>query len=97
MKIVKDVENKLLGRREIEATIEHSSSTLTRKEVKKTIAKKLKVDEALVNVIHIGNYFGDSQVNVQAKIYESEETYKKNARPHMIKRNTPEVKKEAEN
>lgn len=87
MEIIKDIENKLLGRREIVAKLVSESSTPKRVEIKKTLAKKLKVDESLVIVNHIGSYFGDSDIRVRAKVYNSEEALKKNARPHMVKRN----------
>ena len=93
MKIVKDVENKLLARREVEASVENTGATLTRDEIKKSIAKLLKVKEDLVIVNHAGNYFGNSNMNIVAKVYDNAEAVKRNARPHMVKRNTKVVEK----
>jgi len=96
IEIIKKQENKLLGRTEIKATItkDINSPTMKRIEVKKVIAKHLKVDEKFVVVNKITSYFGNNQLNVLAKIYNDEKSLKTNARPHMIKRNTIEVKKE---
>lgn len=96
MEIIKQVENKLLKRLEIECVFENNSSTLKREEVLKQISKKLKVDENLVIVNHIGNYFGSSQVRVKAKVYEDLNAKDKYARPHMIKRNSFEKSKDEE-
>ena len=45
--IVKNVENKLLSRKEIEAVIPNEGGTLSRAAIKKELAKKLKAKEEL--------------------------------------------------
>ncbi len=89
--ITKNVENKLLSRKEIEAVIPNENGTLSRAVIKKEIAKKLKVDENLVIVNNASNYFGNNEVRVKAKVYDTKESLKANARPHMVKRNHVEV------
>ena len=89
--ITKNVENKLLSRKEIEAVIPNENGTLSRAVIKKEIAKKLKVKEELVIVNNASNYFGNTEVRVKAKVYDTKESLEANARPHMIKRNHVEV------
>ncbi len=96
MEIVKDVENKLMGRRELECFVENDSATLTRMQIKSAIAKKLKIDENLIIVKHISNTFGDSNIKIEARVYDSLEVLQKNARPHLIKRNSPKKENKGE-
>lgn len=95
MKIIKKQENKLLSRIEVKAVIDtNNGSTMKREEVKKMLAKELKVDEKLVIINKVTSYFGKNELNVIAKVYDDEKALGINARPHMVKRNTAEVKKE---
>lgn len=87
VEIIKNVENKLLGRKEIIAKLPNKTGTPSRADIRKTLAKKLKVEENLVIVNFAQSAFGNSDVNVRAKIYDSKESLEKNARPHMVKRN----------
>lgn len=87
MEIIENKENKLLGRKEILAKMSSDGATPRRVQVKKEIAKKLKVDESLVIVNSVENAFGDTNVNIRAKVYENKESLERNARPHMVKRN----------
>jgi len=88
MEIVKNIENKLFGRHEVEAVMQNAGATPTRADIKKAIAKQLKVEENLVIVNNVKNHFGGGKVKIIAKVYDNEELLNKNARPHMIKRNT---------
>lgn len=96
MKITKKTENKLLDRIEVEAVLETDKATIKRVEAQKAIAKELKIDDSLVVVSKITNKFGNSKIEVVANVYNTEESLMKNARPHFIKRNRPEVKAEGE-
>ena len=91
VEVIKNVENKLLGRKEVEALIPSNGATLSRSDIKKEIAKVLKVKEDLVIVNHAVSYYGDNQVRIKAKVYENKESLEKHARPHMVKRNVVEV------
>ena len=88
VEIIKNVENKLLSRKEILAKIPNTGSTPSRADIRKELAKKLKADESLIVINLAQNYFGDSVVNVRAKVYDTKEALEKYARPHMVKRNT---------
>jgi ribosomal protein S24E len=94
MEIIKNVENKLFGRQELEVVMESTKATPTRAEIKTAIAKQFKVEEDLVIINNIKNHFGGGKIKITAKIYENIELLNKNARPHMIKRNTAKAVEE---
>jgi len=91
MEIIENKENKLLGRKEIVAKLANTGATPKRADIKASIAKVLKVDGDLVIVNEVSNSFGDSNIKIKAKVYDSKEVLEQNARPHMVKRNTTEV------
>ncbi len=87
IQIKNNVENKLLGRKEIFAVMNNDGGTPKRAEVRKALAKQLKVDEKLVVVNKVTSYYGNTELNVKAKVYDNEKSLNTNARPHMRKRN----------
>lgn len=89
MEIVKNFENKLLGRNEVVAKLEVENTTLSRSAAKTQLAKILKVDEKLIIIKEILTSFGSKAVEVVANIYENEEVLNKTSRDHLIKRNAP--------
>ena len=91
MEIIENKENKLLGRKEIVAKLVNEGATPKRVEIKKALAKKLKVKEELVIVNKVSNYFGDNNVQIKAKVYDNIKSLELNARPYMIKRNHVEA------
>lgn len=95
MKVIKEFDNKLLKRKELEFTEEADSVTLSRQQVKAVVAKKYKADESLVIVNKIDSKFGSKLVKVEAYVYEDEEMLKKATLKHIYTRNNP-PKEEAE-
>jgi len=89
MEIVNNKENKLLGRKEVTAKLTVEKATLSRADAKSKLAKALKVEEDLIIIKKIKSVFGSLNVVIEANIYDSKESLKKNARPHLIKRNSP--------
>ncbi len=87
MKILKDIENKLLDRRTVICATE-GSKTIKRSEAKKRLAKALGVDEDLVIIKKIHNRYGSNESIIEGKVYNNKEALKKYARPHLVKRNT---------
>lgn len=87
MEIVKNFDNKLLHRKEIVGTLANSGVTPSRIQVRKEIAKKLKVDDKLVVVNKISSSFGNSNVTIEAVVYEKKETLEKLTHAHIKKRN----------
>lgn len=98
MEIVKDFENKLLKRRELEVELQTDGATLSRDKVKTQLVKELKVeDENLLVVEKIKSHFGSTIVSVFVTVYEDEKAMKVLTPQHIIKRNTaPEAEEKTE-
>ena len=84
--MVKDQENPVLGRREVEAELEFTGATPSRKQVLETLASKLGVDQELVVIREIRQEFGKTAVTVFAAIYPDAKTAKKVEQPHLFAR-----------
>jgi VCBS repeat-containing protein len=95
MKIVKEFENKLLKRKEVELTTEVEGTTLSRSDAKKQAVKALKADEKLVVVHSIKSHFGTRTVTVKVYVYEDEAILKKLTSSHILKRNEEPAQEEA--
>lgn len=71
LKINSQNENVLLSRKEIDGILAFEKQTPSKKELISLIAKKLGVDESLVVVKGIYNYFGNNRAKFMAHIYSS--------------------------
>ena len=87
MEVVKNIENKLLNRKEIIAKIDDNETSLKRYDVKVQLAKKLKVKEDLIIVQNISQHFGSRAVKVTAYVYDNADALKKLTPEHIAKRN----------
>jgi small subunit ribosomal protein S24e len=96
MNIVNKKENKLLHRVEIEAHLEEKAPAQSRQDIKKEIAKKLKVEENLVIVETIKPVYGKKSAVISAYVYEDEKAMKAVTPAHMLKRNIKEEAKKEE-
>jgi len=95
MEIKKNIENKLLDRKEILASHSNNgSATLTKKTVKTELAKKLKVDEKLIVLEKVEQHFGSDFVSIHAFVYPDEVKLKKATHNYLIKRNSNAPKTE---
>ncbi|MBC8501169.1 MAG: hypothetical protein H8D38_05415 [DPANN group archaeon] len=94
MQIKNQTENKLLGRTEIEAEIAFTGTTPSRDEIRKQLAKQLKVDESVVIVRKIETSFGESAANIQANVYKKEKELQGSEPNYVMKRHEPKEKKE---
>ena len=88
MEIVKQFENKLLSRTEVIAKLKGEGATISRADAKAKVAKALKVEENLIIVKEVKSHYGDANISIFANVYESIEAMNKNAREHLVKRNT---------
>lgn len=91
MEVKSDFENKLLGRREVQAVFATEGAGKSRAEIKTELAKKYKAEEELIVVESIKPHFGNSDVVVSAKIYADKETLEKLTAKHIQKRNAAPV------
>ncbi|MEM0383773.1 MAG: hypothetical protein QXS57_03930 [Candidatus Caldarchaeum sp.] len=80
------VENKLVGRREVQASISYTKP-LTREEIKKLIADHFRTDPAKVVVKKAAFSTGTHSVKVHAHLYEAVEQALKLEPEHILIRN----------
>ena len=97
MEVVKQSDNKLLGRREVLVQFETEGSTHTRAKVKEEIAKKFKTKENLVVVNSIKSHYGSLNVLVSANVYDKKETLERLTSKHIVNRNSKGVSNGEEN
>jgi ribosomal protein S24E len=95
MKIVKEFDNKLLKRKEVEFDVDSQGTTLSRPDIKEKAVKALKADEKLVVVSSIASRFGSTLTQVIVYVYEDEQTLKRLTPEHVAKRNEVAVAEEA--
>jgi len=70
LQIVKNIDNKLVGRQELELQIIHTASaTPKRMEVRKEVAKQMKAKTELVIIDHLKNRYGRQETIGYAKVY----------------------------
>lgn len=99
VKIDSTTENKLLERKEIEATVQFTGATPPRKEIKATLCGKIGANPELVVLRSVEGSFGVRKLKVFAHAYASEDALRKNEPKHIRKRegmiSEEEAKKEA--
>jgi ribosomal protein S24E len=88
MKIIKNIDNKLLSRHEIELEVE-SDKNKSYAEMAKIIAEEFKTDEDKIIIDSIKGSFGSEIIKVKAKVYSSKEL-----RDQALKRKTKTKKEE---
>ena len=94
MEVVKESDNKLLGRKEVLVQLETEGQTHTRAKVKEEIAKKFKTKENLVVVNSIKSRYGSLNVLVSANVYDKKETLERLTSKHIANRNSKGVSNE---
>ncbi|WP_407355800.1 30S ribosomal protein S24e [Methanolobus sp. WCC5] len=87
IKIIKDKNNALLNRRELNISVKFDGATPSRKDVKDKLAAMLTVPIELVIVQRIENEFGKQEVNVYVKIYEDAARMKQIEEAYVLERN----------
>ncbi|MFP3278263.1 MAG: 30S ribosomal protein S24e [Candidatus Micrarchaeota archaeon] len=74
--VKKDIENKLLARREILCDAVYSESTPSREKIKEEVVKKLNLDPKLTVVAKINQLYGITKSEVSVYSYKNEEAMK---------------------
>jgi len=78
MKKLKEENIPLLSRKRVIYLVDHPGKVTPKKEdIKKEVAKDLKIDESLINVRHIYPHFGTEKAKVIAHAYEKKEDYER--------------------
>ena len=77
LKIIYDKENKLLLRRRVAFEVAHEKASTPKKEdLKKEIAKFLKIEENLIVMKHVYSKFGADKSKIITHVYEDEKLLK---------------------
>jgi ribosomal protein S24E len=77
LKIIKQNANPLLPRKEISAEITFEGTTPSNKDVAKSLASHLKVDESVIAMKKIQTEFGSTRAIATANVYNSKEDKEK--------------------
>jgi len=96
IEILKENENKLLHRNEIEYLIKDISVTPSRKELIKKIAALKGTKEENIVIENIIQEFGKKEARAIVRIYENEDFLKRIELEHIIKRHKKEEQKKEE-
>jgi len=88
IKIVKDLENKLLNRSELDFTVEYEGPTPSRVDVRKKLAALLNKNVNLVIIQKMESEYGHQLVKGYAKVYQTEERMKQIENEYVLQRNT---------
>ncbi len=96
IEVIKEEDNALLNRKELQIKIEHDAATPARIEVKNKVAADLKTEPDTVIVDNMKTAFGKKETIAYVKIYESAEAARQIEGEHILKRNQPPALEPAE-
>jgi small subunit ribosomal protein S24e len=96
LELLKERETPLLSRKRVTLSASYEGATPARKELRKSVAKKVSADEKLVILKHIYTRFGQHKAKVIAHVYEDEKAMNKLEEEYLLKkhREKKEEKKE---
>jgi ribosomal protein S24E len=87
VEIASRTKNPLLQREEICFSVEGAEKTPSRKELREKVAAHLGAKTELVSIEKISQEFGAHSINGTARLYASEDAFKKTELPYMVARN----------
>ncbi len=96
VKIQETKERPQLERQEVNARIEYTGATPDRIKVREELSSELKADPELIIVRKIKPEFGSTEANVNARVYEDEESMTEIEGDYMLERHAVEEKEETE-
>jgi len=96
IEVIKEEENELLNRKELQIKIEHNAATPARIEVKNKVAADLKAEPDRVIVDNMKTAFGKKETVAYVKIYKSAEAALHIEQEHILKRNEQPTMEPAE-
>jgi len=94
--VKKDVENKLLARREILCDAVYSESTPSREKIKEEVVKKLNLDPKLTVVAKINQLYGITKSEVSVYSYKNEEAMKIEPKFRLERANKKKAREQAQ-
>jgi len=89
IEVIKEENNELLSRRQLQIKIQHEAATPARMQVRDQVATDLKVEPEQVIIDNMHTAFGKKETVAYVKIYESAEAAKQIEQEHILKRNAP--------
>jgi len=97
IEILKEKENKLLARKEIEFRVDHvGATTPSRADIRAKISAQYNADAAAVAIKKLETKFGIGKTEGSAMIYATPEQMNRIELNYIIKRHEPRKKKESE-
>ena len=89
IEVIKEENNKLLNRKQLQLKIQYEAATPARKEVRDKVAADFKIEPERVIIDNMQTAFGKKEAKAYVKIYESAEAALKIEQEHILKRNAP--------
>jgi ribosomal protein S24E len=76
MKIIEQVEEPILSRKKVSATVDFEGATPTKKKITQQLSTALKVDMDAVKLMSIRTIYGERRANVSAYVYTDKDAMK---------------------
>ena len=89
IEVIKEENNELLTRKQLQLKIQHEAATPARIEVRDKVAADFKIAPERVIIDNMQTAFGKKETTAYVKIYESAEAARQIEQEHILKRNTP--------
>ncbi|MGZ4925090.1 MAG: 30S ribosomal protein S24e [Halobacteriota archaeon] len=89
IEVIKEENNELLTRKQLQLKIQHEAATPARLEVRDKVAADFKIAPERVIIDNMQTAFGKKETTAYVKIYESAEAARQIEQAHILKRNTP--------
>ena len=89
IEVIKEENNELLNRKQLQLKIQHEAATPARIEVRDKVAADFKIEPERVIIDNMQTAFGKKETTAYVKIYESAEAAQQIEQEHILKRNAP--------
>jgi len=87
IEVTSDIENKLLGRREVECVFRGTSGALSRSNAAQAVSKQVKASDKKVYTVLLKGAYGTMDLKGVFYIYNDDEAAKKDLQTYVLKRN----------
>lgn len=87
IEVTSDIENKLLGRREVECVFRGTSGAISRSDAAQAVSKQMKASDKKVYTVLLKGAYGTRDVKGMFYIYNDDEAAKKDLQTYVLKRN----------
>ncbi len=87
IEVTSDIENKLLGRREVECVFRGTSGAISRKDAAQAVSKQMKASDKKVYTVLLKGAYGTRDIKGVFYIYNDDKAAKKDLQTYVLKRN----------